>query len=202
MVETGLTGDWRGAIQRLRALRDGVKAEVRLATERNCQGLVGEIQKGIEAQEPGGKSLGPELHPYTVLRRLAGYSPKRQDEMLQALAKGRRAKALVNHGDLLRSFTYRLAPDGWSGVVGVNRQAVSKDGTRMVNIAAVLFRGKVIRVTDKMRRYLHATGLHLKTGTTHIVIPPRDPVTPTFVAYRPVALQRYRDALARAARRR
>jgi hypothetical protein len=201
MAETGLTGDWAGALQRIRALRDGVKNEVKLATERNCQGLVGEIQKGIETQEPGSKPLVP-LHPYTVLRRLAGYSPKRQAEMLQALAQGKSAKALVNHGDLLRSFTYRLSPDGWSGAVGVNRQAVAKDGTRMTNIAAVLFRGKVITVTDKMRRYLAATGLHLKAATTHVVIPARDPVTPTFLAYKPVALQRYKDALRVAAQRR
>src|SRR6266568_2169396 len=201
MAETGRTGDWAGAIKRVRALCDGVQEELKLATERNCQGLVAEIQLGIETQEPGGKALQP-LHPYTVLRRIAGYSPKRQAEMLQALAKGKSAKALVNHGDLLRAFTYRLSPDRWSGVVGINRQAVAKDGTRMTNIASVLFRGKVITVTDRMLRYLRATGLHLKAATTHIVIPPRDPVTPTFVAYRPIALQRYRDALRAAAQRR
>jgi hypothetical protein len=201
MAETGRTGDWAGALQRVRALCEGVRDEIKLATERNCQGLVAEIQKGIETQEPGGKPLQP-LHPYTVLRRIAGYSPKRQAEMLQALAKGRTAKALVNHGDLLRSFTYRMSPDGWSGVVGINRQAVAKDGTRMTNIASVLFHGKVITVTEKMRRYLHATGLHLKAATTHIVIPPRDPVTPAFIAYKPIAIQRYKDALRAAAQRR
>src|SRR5437868_3989795 len=107
MSETGRTGDWAGAVQRVRALCEGVKEKIRLATERNCQGLVGEIQKGIETQEPGGKPLQP-LHPYTVLQRIAGYSPKRQTEMLQALSKGRTAKALINHGDLLRAFTYKL----------------------------------------------------------------------------------------------
>jgi hypothetical protein len=202
MAETGLTGDWKGAIARVRALRDGIHAEEKLATERNCQGFVAEIQEGIETQKPGGKPLGPELHPYTVLRRLAGYSPKRQEEMLQALAGGKSAKALLNHGDLWRSFTYRLSKDGWSGAVGINRQAVTKDGTSMVNIASVLFHGKVIAVTPRMRAYLGATGLHLKASTTHIVIPARDPVTPTFVAYKPTMLDRYRQALRAGAQRR
>jgi hypothetical protein len=201
MADVRLTGDWAGALERVRALRDRVREEVKLATERNCQGLVAEIRKGIETQEPGGKRLQP-LHPYTVLQRIAGYSPKRQDELLEALAGGKDAKALINHGDLFRSFTYKVSKDGWSGAVGVNRQAVAQDGTRLINIAAILFHGKVITVTARMRAYLHATGLHLKASTTHIVIPARDPVTPTFVAYKPIAVQRYKDALRAAAQKR
>lgn len=40
-------------------------------------------------------------------------------------------------------------------------------------IASIQEYGCTIKVTDKMRAYLAATGLHLKKTTTHIVIPER-----------------------------
>ena len=40
-------------------------------------------------------------------------------------------------------------------------------------LASIHEYGCRIKVTDKMRAYLHRTGLHLKKETTHIVIPER-----------------------------
>lgn len=40
-------------------------------------------------------------------------------------------------------------------------------------LAAIHEYGCTIKVTDKMRAYLHSTGLHLKPTTTHITIPER-----------------------------
>ena len=42
-----------------------------------------------------------------------------------------------------------------------------------VNIAAVHEFGCTIKVTPKMRAYLHRQGLHLKASTQYINIPPR-----------------------------
>ena len=40
-------------------------------------------------------------------------------------------------------------------------------------LASINEYGCIIKVTDKMRKYLAATGLHLKATTTHITIPER-----------------------------
>lgn len=48
-----------------------------------------------------------------------------------------------------------------------------EEGSFMVMLATVHEFGTEIEVTDKMRGYLGANGMHLKKTTTHIVIPER-----------------------------
>lgn len=56
----------------------------------------------------------------------------------------------------------------------------SKDGSDILLYAAANEFGAQITVTDKMRRYLHAIGLHLKKSTTIIKIPERSFMRSTF----------------------
>lgn len=48
-----------------------------------------------------------------------------------------------------------------------------EDDSEIVMIASVHEFGVDIRVTDKMRNYLHSIGIHLKGDTTHVKIPER-----------------------------
>lgn len=195
MDAVALIGPWQSVSGFLRRASAEVTSEIKLATIQNAVGMVGALKTGLTSGTLLDGSKLKELHPFTVLRRLATVPASQRDRALARMAGGNGAKPLFNHGDLARSFTYKLSPDGWSAAVGVNRQAVSQDGKSMVNIASVMFNGRSILVTDKMRGWLGANGMHLKKSTTHIVIPPRNPVPPTFNAYKPVMIQRYKDAL-------
>jgi hypothetical protein len=90
------------------------------------------------------------------------------------------SKPLIDDGDLLGSVGLRvLAKD--AVFVGVHRKA--EDGT---DIAAIHEReeGTRIKVTPKMRAYLHARGLHLKAETTEIFIPGRPFIKPSFLDFK------------------
>jgi hypothetical protein len=192
-----LTGPWEAVTKALRKLPKQIDDEIRLATQQNAAGLVGAIKRGITSGTFLDGSKLKELHPFTVLRRLSTLSGKDRERAVQRLAAGKSAKPLFNEGDLSRSFTYKVSDDGWSAAIGVNKTAMTKDGKSMVNIAATLFHGKSIAVTEKMRGWLAANGMHLKKTTTHIVIPPRDPITPTYKAYKQTMIDRYKQVLGR-----
>lgn len=57
--------------------------------------------------------------------------------------------------------------------VGIQADEIDADGKNLAYIGAVHEFGKEIKVTDKMRGYLHAQGLHLKKTTKVIKIPQR-----------------------------
>lgn len=86
------------------------------------------------------------------------------------------SKPLINEGDLLGSVGLRFI-DNDTVFVGVHRKA--EDGT---DIAALHERkeGTRIKVTPKMRAYLHARGLHLKPETTELFIPGRPFIKPSY----------------------
>ena len=190
-----LTGPWAGVAAALRAVSGRVDEAIKLATRQSAEGLVGEIKKGITTGTLLDGSHLKELHPFTVLRRLATMGPSARAHALEQIAAGKSARPLFNHGDLVNSFAAKYSPDGWSAVVGVNRQAKTSDGAYMVNVAKTLFYGKSIRVTDKLRGFLGANGLHLRKTTQFITIPPRDPIAPTWRAYKETVQNRYREAL-------
>ncbi len=105
-----------------------------------------EIKKGIVS----GKNFAPN-HPYTV-------------------AKKGSSKPLIDKGDLVGSITH-VMPDESSVFIGVKR--TTQNGKDVANIAAVHEFGCTIKVTPKMRAYLHYNGLHLKQTTEYIHIPAR-----------------------------
>jgi hypothetical protein len=86
------------------------------------------------------------------------------------------SKPLIDDGDLLSSVGLRvLARD--AVFVGVHRK--SEDGT---DIAEIHEReeGTRIKVTPKMRAYLHAKGFHLKPETEELFIPGRPFIMPSY----------------------
>ena len=86
------------------------------------------------------------------------------------------SKPLIDDGDLLGSVGHRLVQKH-AVFVGAHRTAA--DGT---DVAALHERekGTRVKVTPKMRAYLHARGLHLKLATTELFIPGRPYILPAF----------------------
>ena len=144
----GLTGDWDKALKMLNPAY--LKQTLTRAANRAGVFASGEIKRGITSQAPDGKQFAP-LHPFTI-------------------AQKKSSKALIDHSDLRNSATYEvLSPT--KILVGVKKVVQGKNGP--VDIAAVHEYGCTIRVTDKMRGYLHSQGLHLKKTTQFIRIPER-----------------------------
>lgn len=75
--------------------------------------------------------------------------------------------------DLLKELEYIDEHIVRIGVLG-------EDDSHMVMIASVNEFGVDIQVTEKMRKYLHKMGLHLKKSTTKITIPERSFIRSTF----------------------
>lgn len=113
-----------------------------------------ELESLIKNRILGGKDMSP-LHPFTIAMKGS-------------------SKPLIDHGDLLGSVGFRFIDEN-TIFVGVHRKAA--DGT---DVAAVHEYGVRIKVTPKMRAYLHARGLHLKKTTTEIFIPARPFVRPAY----------------------
>ena len=86
------------------------------------------------------------------------------------------SKPLIDDGDLLGSVGHRFVAKD-AVFVGVNRKAA--DGT---NVAELHERekGTRIKVTPKMRAYLHARGFHLRPETKVLFIPGRPYIKPAF----------------------
>lgn len=95
----------------------------------------------------------PRLHPFTAER------------------KG--AETPLVGGDLEQAITFRVTPQGRAFVVwaGVAPGPLGR-------VARVQEYGCTIAVTDRMRAYLHAEGLHLAASTEYVTIPPRPFVRP------------------------
>ncbi len=96
------------------------------------------------------------LHPFTIIRKSS-------------------SKPLIDHGDLIGSVTYQVLDDNDKIFIGVNKG-------KEVNIAIVQEFGCTIRVTPKMRAYLHYQGLHLKESTEFIHIPARPFLRPVLLS--------------------
>ena len=57
---------------------------------------------------------------------------------------------------------------------------VGKSDSKLLTYAAVNEYGANIKITTKMRKFLHWIGIHVKNETTHIVIPERSYIRSTF----------------------
>ena len=138
-----LSGDW----DRLEGMLNPSKiAEgIKRAAERVGNYGASAVKKGIVSGSPGGKTFTP-LSSFTKARKGS-------------------SKPLIDHGDLVGSVTYQ--------VIDANNVFVGVKKGKEVNIAAVHEFGCTIKVTPKMRAYLHRQGLHLKASTQYINIPPR-----------------------------
>ena len=147
-----LTGDWDKLNNILNPAR--LKAKLHGAAAKVGNYGVTAVKKGIAE----GKNFAPN-HPYTV-------------------AKKGSSKPLIDKGDLLGSVNYEVFDSANAVFVGVKKTV--KNGENVANIAAVHEFGCMIKVTPKMRAYLHYNGLHLKKSTEYIHIPPRPFLSPIF----------------------
>ncbi len=93
-------------------------------------------------------------------------------------------KPLINHGDLINSITHKLLEDE-GFFAGVLKGKKSPDGKDLVNIGWIMEHGVTIKVTDRMRAYLHSIGLHLSGSTTAITIPARPFIQPVWEKVQP-----------------
>ncbi len=167
VIEGRLVGDWAKCKAFLESLDDNFKRAYKTGLNRVGLAAVKALKKGMTEGAPGGQKYVPN-HPFTVARKGS-------------------SKPLINHGDLRNSITSRVI-GGASVFVGVLRTTKGKDGQQMVNIAAIHELGDgqggdlYIKVTSKMRAWLHAQGLHLKRSTQYIRIPRRPTFEPVFKA--------------------
>ncbi|WP_422444373.1 phage virion morphogenesis protein [Thermoanaerobacterium sp. DL9XJH110] len=167
MIEAKLIGDWAKCKAFLDKLDDNFKKAYKTGLNRVGQAAVKSLKKGMTEGAPGGQKYAPN-HPFTIARKGS-------------------SKPLINHGDLRNSITYRVI-GGATVFAGVLRSAKGKDGQQLVNIAAIHELGDgnggdlYIKVTPKMRAYLHSQGLHLKESTKYIRIPRRPTFEPVFEA--------------------
>ncbi len=138
-----LSGDW-GRLERI-LNPQRLAAGVKQAADKVGNYGSSEVKKGVVSGAPGGQKFVP-------------------NSSLTIARKGS-SKPLIDKGDLVGSITYQVI-DANSVFVGVKKGSEA-------NIAAVHEFGCTIRVTPKMRAYLHYQGVHLKASTQYIVIPPR-----------------------------
>lgn len=118
--------------------------------------------------------VAPALHPYTVMQ-------KGNDKPLSG-------------GPMEESITYDVSPNRiavWAGV---------PEGPLVVAARANEF-GATIDVTEKMRGYLHANGLHLSGETMTVVIPERPFIRPGIFNAKGEIARAVRRALKEAERR-
>lgn len=192
-----LTGDWDEAGKLLSASPAKLNAAVRRALRQEAQLLRKMITQGITQQAPGGKKF-QKLSPLTIATR-----------RLRVDRKGAtRTKALAVRGDLRNSIKILGAgAEVKSGAavgrgrdklfVGVPRAARSRDGKKMVQIAAVHEFGSppiVIPITPAMQRFLgllfRKAGIKRNRSTPSgsggvivVTIPPRPFLRPSFKVF-------------------
>jgi len=156
------TGDWK----KLRDVMRGFDKRLR----RNCSVALlraGVLLEGmIKDRIISGRDMA-KLHGFTIDQKGS-------------------SKPLIDDGDLLASVGHRFVAKD-AVFVGAHRKA--EDGT---DIAELHEReeGVRIKVTPKMRAYLHARGLHLKPETTELFIPGRPFIKPAFRDFKAKGLMR------------
>lgn len=142
MLSIKRVGDWEKMAQIARTMQARFKRALEVAVLQEAQMFRGLIVKGIASQAPGGQAFQP-LSPLTIaLRKVFG---------------GAGSKALIATGGLRGSITVtRVASAEPKAFVGVLRNAKSKGGKSLANIAEIHEFGANIRKTAKMNRFLHA----------------------------------------------
>jgi hypothetical protein len=142
MFSLKLVGDWGKMSQIARTMQARFKRAIEVAVLKEAQMFRGLIVKGIASQAPGGQPFQP-LSPLTLaLRKVLG---------------GAGSKALIATNALRGSITVTRSPGAEvKAFVGVLRNAKSKGGRSLANIAEVHEFGATIRKTAKMNRFLHA----------------------------------------------
>lgn len=150
------TGDWKKLKNVMKKFDKRIERNSTVALHRSAIQLESMIKERIL----DGKGMKPN-HPFTIKMK-------------------RSSKPLIDNGDLLGSVSHHFI-DRHTVAVGVNRRTRSG-----VNIAALHEREKGVRikVTPKMRAWLHGHGLHLKPSTKELFIPGRPFMKPSYNDFR------------------
>lgn len=155
---------------------DVARKEVRGVAEAAREELVERIA-GQKIPGMGGRRFGlprkfsNPLHPFTL----------KEKEV-----KGHDPRTLIATGFYVNSIKVveQKKGKGWTYYLGFEPNAQHPGGLPLHVLARILEYGARIKVTPKMRAYLHWRGLHLKAETTHIVIPARPHWMPVFLRVR------------------
>lgn len=137
-----------------------ITPELNSGLEMCAEVAAGNIKEGIAK----GRSEWEPLHPWT----------ERLRDLELGIPPG--GHPLVATGEMMNAVTIQHGK-GWA-FAGFLRQAASRSGESFANIGKIMEYGAFIRVTEKMRAWLHMRGLHLKGTTTTIKIPARPNVGP------------------------
>jgi hypothetical protein len=172
-VRVQTTGDWKVALEKLRRIEKDANRALQRAILAEAQNMRGEMVSGIDGGAPGGKAFAAHAPATPYLRRATG--------------AGKGSKILIA-SSALRSSIIVLPLPGGGAFVGVHRSA--KKGR--IRIGQIQEAGATIRVTDRMRRFLHA--MLRKAGAPRppagkgaavtIRIPPRPFIGPIVAKYR------------------
>jgi hypothetical protein len=105
----------------------------------------------------------PKLHPATVKNKAdAGMAKPRTP--LYGVGEG-------NKNSLINALAYRKIKNGWR--LYVRRARHHSSGLPLNVLLGIMEDGAIIKVTPRMRAFLHYIGIHLKKDTLMIRIPPR-----------------------------
>ena len=156
MAGKGKFGDWK----KLKNVMGDFDERLHRNAEKALRHAGEELASDIKERILDGKNMKP-LHGFTIEQKGS-------------------SKPLIDDGDLLGSVGARFIEE-LAVFVGVHRKA--EDGT---DIAALHEReeGTRVKVTPKMRAFLHARGFHLKSETTELFIPGRPFVKPAYQDFR------------------
>lgn len=166
-----LTGDWEGVRE---IERDELRRAIRRGMARGVARGAVAIQARIKRNIARGREEHAALHPFTIRQKGS-------------------ERPLVDHGDLLNGVSVQVVSE-LVAFIGVSRGERAR-GKELVSIAAVQEFGATIKVTPRMRAFLHAKGLHLKATTKAIVIPPRPFVRPAWDEGQPEVAEIFRDSV-------
>ena len=143
-IRIGLSGDWRRAARILTVAPARIRLAIDQAVLQEAQFFRKKVVEGFRTQEPGGKAFKPLAETTLAMRRFKGFGG---------------TKALIVRGDLRNSIKVvkKPTPLGAEAFIGVLKSARGKDGTSLVNIAAVHEFGSrpiVMEMTPAMRKFL------------------------------------------------
>lgn len=128
----------------------------------------------IMAWLESGKPDWPRLSDVTVLLR-GEHNEKNTPRAGEPIPTRGSSQPLIDHGDFKRAIQIENTDSGSSiGII----VPVGPKGQDMEMIAKIMEGGAVIPVTDKMRNYLSAKGIHLKKTTRVLMVPARPLIGP------------------------
>lgn len=136
-IHVGLDGDWRKAVEKLKAAEHGIRPALERAVQAEAQVVRGEMVRGVDSGSPGGQPFAPHAAATPYLR--------------QATTGSKGTKIEIATSTMRNSITVVRLPGG-GAFIGVHRTAAKG----RLRIAQIQEEGRTIRVTDRMRRFLHA----------------------------------------------